>query len=104
VCGCDGAFYLGECRARVAGTDIGDGCQPPLDTFACGPQFCASYTEYCDHVRSDIVGWPDDYACRPYPPACAAMGHPSCACLVQELGYGECTGEFPDLTVTTGGG
>jgi hypothetical protein len=65
--------------------------------FACGPAMhCVIGASYCAHQVSDVVGVPDDYDCRAFPPDCA-----SCDCLFGD----SCAGE-PEtgITVTYFGG
>ncbi|UJR87137.1 hypothetical protein [Sandaracinus amylolyticus] len=71
---------------------------PPCTSFACGPELrCAAEHEYCEHVRSDVAGFPDDYACRALPASCT-----ECDCLPES---GTCErGSEGGLTVTFAGG
>ncbi|AKF09409.1 hypothetical protein [Sandaracinus amylolyticus] len=71
---------------------------PPCTPFECGPELrCAVEFEYCERVRSDVGGFPDDYACRALPASCS-----SCDCLPES---GTCErGSEGGLTVTFPGG
>jgi hypothetical protein len=104
VCGCDGRVYGGECYARSAGTDVGYGCEIPEDSFRCGPYFCNTFLDYCRVIVSDVAGISDAFVCVPLPDACQAMDVPTCSCLREEPCGDNCSGMFPDLTVTCSGG
>ncbi len=84
VCACDGSVHPSECDANAAGLDVSQlgTCKPPQGFFACGPKLCQSGSDYCQHTTSDVGGQPDDFACRPLPPACEAPA--SCSCLANQ--------------------
>lgn len=71
-------------------------------TFACGPStWCSRWSEYCEHVLSDVVGVPDDYRCSPFPADCAN----DCSCWADAPGAGTCTRDTAGgVTLTLGGG
>lgn len=80
TCGCDGQIYGNECEANAAGVSVNNnGCMPPPGQFSCGAHFCASQTQYCERVMSDVSGIPDSFSCKPLPAACGLT--PTCACL-----------------------
>ncbi|MBL9099909.1 MAG: hypothetical protein JNL82_03070 [Myxococcales bacterium] len=86
VCGCDGALYAGACAAAMAGvgTRGAEGCTPPVGFFACGFEFCAIATEYCEHVIGH--GQPESWTCRAL--GCA-VGMSGCACITEPSPCGE---------------
>lgn len=75
VCGCDGEFYRDICVLQNQGQDLGTGCEPPADHFACGTLFCVNDTELCSIV--DLEG-NMIYHCEPRSAACAKDDF--CAC------------------------
>jgi hypothetical protein len=81
ACGCDGEVHPNECQARASGVDVsaGGGCEAPEGTFACGYEFCADDSEYCEVGVSDVSGVPDRHECVPLPEGCG--DEPSCGCL-----------------------
>lgn len=81
ACGCDGQVYASACVAATSGVDVqtGGACAAPGGTFACGPLFCRSGAEVCEHVQDFTKGVaPNSFACVPAPcnrgacPACPA--------------------------------
>lgn len=70
----------------------------PCTSFDCGPELrCQAETQYCEHVLSDVAGWPDDYGCRPLPEGCT-----SCDCTPIPSACEQ--GSEGGLTITYGGG
>jgi hypothetical protein len=106
VCGCDGQVYDSECAAEVAGTDVDDyagNCTPPPQTFRCGHLFCSSMSEYCQIDLSDVVGWPNGYACLPTPGACPDSGA-TCECVADQPCGTQCDTSSGGVTVSCPGG
>jgi hypothetical protein len=85
VCGCDGKTYASACLAQMQGFDVNafGTCDPPVETFPCGPTFCDESTQYCRRTTSDVGGTPDGFQCVPLPAGC--NGKVSCACLANEI-------------------
>jgi len=106
TCGCDGQIYGNPCHAAEQGVDVSnlEKCIPPLDMVPCGSTFCAYGTNYCQVLVSDVMGWPDEYACPPLPPGCSGSGA-SCACMTN-VPCGDWCEQDPDgsITVTCPGG
>lgn len=71
-------------------------------TFACGPStWCNRWSEYCEHVLSDVTGIPDDYRCSSFPDGCPN----DCACWADAPGSGSCSSDGGGgVTLTFGGG
>jgi hypothetical protein len=86
VCGCDGALYENPCAAAMAGTGTqgASGCEPPVGTFACGFEFCALDSEYCQHQlpHGQVEAW----AC--YPLSCTGDAE-GCACITDPSPCGD---------------
>lgn len=104
VCGCDLMVYGNECDAQMAGVDVAidGGCQAPEGYFPCGSMFCDLQTTYCERQLSDVVGFPDTFACKPLPDTCNPI---ECACLADVPCGGSCeVVDFGGLTVSCPGG
>ena len=86
-CGCDGTVYQTVCEANEARVDItfADQCTAPQGTYACGTDFCARYTMFCNEIPYESEGY-SDFSCEPMPPECASV--PSCECLLKS--HDEC--------------
>lgn len=84
VCGCDGAVTSNTCESATIGSDVSGagGCVAPPGTFACGPRFCATESDYCQRQISDVANEPDSYGCASLPSACTNT--PSCECVQAE--------------------
>jgi hypothetical protein len=104
VCGCDGNVYSNTCTAQAAGTDVSiwGGCDAPGGYFKCGPNFCAVDLTYCEIVISDVVGIPNEYACKAVPAACGDV--PSCECLEEQPCGAFCEQTGDGYTLTCPGG
>jgi hypothetical protein len=85
VCTCEGKQAGNECTGQSGGFDVNakGGCTPPQNMFGCGQLFCTTGKQYCEVIGSDVGGYPDSFACKSVPTACASA--PSCACLTSEM-------------------
>ena len=101
VCACDGNVYSLPCDANLAGFDLNalGGCATPQGTFACGPHFCSSASQYCQKTEGGAFGTPPGYSCQAIPAACPAQ--PTCACFAGEMCASLCTASGAgDFTLT----
>ncbi len=105
VCACDGSSYGNACLAEAAGSDVNKwgACVPAPGNFGCGERYCATDVHYCLHVVSDVVGFPDEFECRPLPDSCPTPATGAC---VDEEPCGESCAASPagHITLTCGGG
>lgn len=77
ACGCDVQIHASRCAAHLAGVDVSNvaTCSTPLNTFRCGPLYCAKGIEYCR------IGGPP--AARSY--ECRSLGGCVLGCLCSVL-------------------
>ena len=85
VCGCDGIAYPTSCETKQKGMDttFADQCTAPSGMFACGYDFCARNTMYCNEIVFDSEGF-SEFFCDIMMPQCASA--PSCECIDDWVG------------------
>ncbi len=98
VCGCDGLVYENACIAAQQGLGVGyAGCTPPAGFVACGTTFCDASINYCN-TSGPIQDTEDAVlTCEPFPPECAGLPAPDCACVLDSLT--QCTSSEPTCQV-----
>jgi len=84
ACGCDGQYYLSECSAQAAGTDVTGGkeCVDGGPPQACGGKAgipCAS-DEWCDYAEGNCGAWDNMGICMKKPSGCPEDCPGVCGC------------------------
>ena len=90
ACGCDGVYHANQCAANQAGTDIdiGGNCALPPGAFSCGSEACMKDRHVCFELENGN-GSSSTFECQQIPDPCKRT--PTCACVRQFVGCGECT-------------